>query len=303
MNNHATSGRFRLGIDLGGTKTEVVVIDADHSVRHRKRVKTPSDDYRSILSTMAELVFEADRRFDCRLPVGIGTPGAISPATGLLRNSNTVCMNAMPLKQDIEALLQRPVKIQNDANCLALSEARIGAAKNAAVVFAVIVGTGTGGGVVVNGQLIEGRHRIAGEWGHNAMPWPVESEVTIPCYCGKLNCIETFLSGTGLSARYRRRYGVDRHSEEVVAAMRRGDQAAIEAMQCYYDQFARALANIINIIDPDIVVVGGGMSKIEEIYHEVPARLPTYVFSDYVGTDLKPAQLGDASGVFGAAML
>ena len=303
MDKQGTSHQYRLGIDLGGSKTEIVVVDADLVVRYRQRVKTPSSSYNSIISTITELVEDADSRFGCCLPVGIGTPGAISVRTGKLRNSNTICMNGMPVKDDIEGILQRPVKIQNDANCLALSESIIGAAKNASVVFAVIVGTGTGGGLVVNGQLIEGRHRIAGEWGHNPLPWQSVSECELSCYCGRSNCIETFLSGTGLSARYQARFGEKLPSEEIVDTMRAGNPKAVTAMQAYFDQFARALANVINIVDPDIIVLGGGMSKINEIYLEVPARLSNYVFSDFVATKLRPAENGDASGVFGAAML
>ncbi len=294
---------FRSGIDLGGSKTEVVVLDQHLEVRHRRRVKTPSKDYQSILSTIAELIFEADTIFGCQLPVGIGTPGAISPKNGLLRNSNTICMNDMPFKSDIEDRLQRRVEVQNDANCFVLSEARNGAAKMASVVFGVIIGTGTGGGLVVNGELLEGKHRIAGEWGHNPMPWQQDGESNELCYCGKYNCIETFLSGPGLSNRYQKQLGEHLNSEQIVKAACEGDPSAVQMMDRYYDQFTRALAHVINILDPDIIVLGGGMSRIETIYDEIQQRLGNYVFSDYLTTPVVAAEHGDASGVFGAAML
>lgn len=299
----ASNGAFRLGIDLGGSKTEVVVLDHFYQVHHRKRVKTPAHDYNAILATIADLVAEADQMFRCQLPVGIGTPGAISPRNGLLRNSNTVCMNGRAFLSDLEARLQRRVKIQNDANCFALSESRNGAGKSASVVFGVIVGTGTGGGLVVNGQLLEGKHHIAGEWGHNPLPWLQRGDGMQTCYCGKSNCIETFLSGPGLASRYFAQTGENLTSEQIIDSASMGDSTAIQSMEAYYDQFARALASVINILDPDIIVLGGGMSKIEAIYVEIPERLSNYVFSDYIITPVVAAEHGDASGVFGAAML
>lgn len=299
----ASNGSFRLGIDLGGSKTEVVVLDHLYQVRHRKRLKTPAHDYNAILTTIADLVAEADQKFRCQLPVGIGTPGAISPRSGLLRNSNTVCMNGRTFLSDLETRLQRPVKIQNDANCFTLSESRNGAGKSTSVVFGVIVGTGTGGGLVINGQLLVGKHRIAGEWGHNPLPWQQQSDGTQNCYCGKSNCIETFLSGPGLASRYFEQFGQNLTSEQIIDSACAGDSKAAHAMETYYDQFARALALVINILDPDIIVLGGGMSKIEGIYEEIPERLNKYVFSDYITTAVVAAEHGDASGVFGAAML
>ncbi len=202
MELKTTKRPFRLGIDLGGSKTEVVVLDHRFEVQHRRRVKTHSTDYEAILDTISTLVYEADKLFECQLPVGIGTPGAISPRNNLLRNSNTVCMNDRPFKSDIEALLNRSVRVQNDANCFVLSEALNGAAKVASVVFGVIIGTGTGGGLVVNGRLLEGKHRITGEWGHNPMPWQRDSDCKELCYCAPYNSIEKFLSCPGLSIRY-----------------------------------------------------------------------------------------------------
>lgn len=294
---------FRAGIDLGGTKTEIVVLDGEYQVQHRHRVPTQSQNYDAVLGGIVELVFEADSLFDIHLPVGIGTPGALSPQTGLLRNSNTVCMNGRAFGRDIEQRLGRPVRIQNDANCFTLSESRNGAARDATVVFGVIIGTGTGGGLVVNGELLDGRHRIAGEWGHNPLPWYKVEEGTLPCYCGKSDCIETFLSGPGLEKRYQQRFGHDLNSEQIVELAGAGDANCMEALDCYYDQLARALAHVINIIDPDTIVLGGGMSNIVEIYQQITERLPNYVFSDFVSTVIVPAEHGDASGVFGAALL
>jgi fructokinase len=295
--------QYRAGIDLGGTKTEIVVLDQQLQVKHRRRVPTRSQSYDAVLAGIADLVFEADRLFETRLPVGIGTPGALSPQTGLLRNSNTVCMNGRAFAQDIEQRLDRSVSIQNDANCFTLSESRNGAARNASVVFGVIVGTGTGGGLVVNGQLLDGRHRIAGEWGHNPLPWYRAEEGSLPCYCGLSDCIETFLSGPGLEKRYQRRFGQNLSSEQIVTAARAGDSGCAHALDRYYDEFTRALAHVINIIDPDMIVLGGGMSNIAEIYQQIPSRLPQYVFSDCVTTPIVAAEHGDSSGVFGAALL
>jgi len=294
---------FRAGIDLGGSKTEIVVLDGEYQVLHRHRAPTQSQNYDAVLAGIAELVAEADALFDTRLPVGIGTPGALSPQTGLLRNSNTVCMNGRAFGRDIERCLGRPVTIQNDANCFTLSESRNGAARDAAVVFGVIIGTGTGGGLVVNGELLDGRHRIAGEWGHNPLPWYKVEEGTLPCYCGKSNCIETFLSGPGLEKRYRQRFDHKLSSEQIVELAGAGNTSCMEALDCYYDQLARALAHVINIVDPDMIVLGGGMSNIVEIYQQIPERLSNYVFSDSVNTPVVAAEHGDASGVFGAALL
>jgi fructokinase len=304
MNNQKKrDNAYRLGIDLGGTKTEVVVLDGHNSPVFRKRVDTPIDDYNAILSLLINLVAEAEQVVGQRLAVGIGTPGAISPRTGLLRNSNTTCMNGRAFKDDFEKKLQRHVYIQNDANCFALSESINGAGQNHTVVFGVIIGTGTGAGLVVNGQLINGPHAITGEWGHNPLPWHTERDGSPRCYCGKQACIETFLSGQGLAANFLRTYGVALSSEQIVARARLRDKHCLTTMDEYFDQVARALAHVINMIDPDVIVLGGGMSNISEIYQQVPQRLAAYVFSDYVDTPLLPATHGDASGVLGAALL
>ena len=298
-----SGGHYRLGIDLGGTKTEVVVLDRQNNPIYRKRVNTPADNYGDILGLLSNLVVDAEKEVGEKLEVGIGTPGAISPRSGLLRNSNTACMNGRAFKIDIENYLRRYVHIQNDANCFALSEAMHGAGQNHAVVFGVIIGTGTGAGLVVNRQLINGPHGITGEWGHNPLPWHTKNDGNPDCYCGKQACIETFLSGQGLAANFQRNYNIALPSEQIVAQARLGNNDCLKAMAEYFDQMARALSHVINMIDPDVIVLGGGMSNIEEIYQQVPKRLADYVFSDYVETPLLPATHGDASGVLGAALL
>ena len=245
---------YRLGIDLGGTKTEVVVLDEENSPVFRKRMATPANDYDAILTLLGSLVAEAENAVGQTLTVGIGTPGTISPRSRLLRNSNTICMNGRAFKDDIEERLQRQVYIQNDANCFALSEAIDGSGQNHAVVFGVIIGTGTGAGLVVNGQLINGPHAITGEWGHNPLPWHTEHDENPHCYCGKQACIETFLSGQGLAANFLSNYGVALSSEQIVAQAGLRDKRCLKAMAEYFDQMARALAHVINMIDPDVIV-------------------------------------------------
>lgn len=292
-----------LGIDLGGTKTEVVVLDENYTSLYRQRAVTPAHDYDAILTLIASLVAEAEKAVGRRLVVGIGTPGAISPRSGLLRNSNTICLNGRAFRDDIENRLQRTVRIENDANCFALSEAINGAGQNHAVTFGVIIGTGTGAGLVVNRQLIVGPHAITGEWGHNPLPWHEAGDGNPLCYCGKHACVETFLSGRGLAANFFSNYGTLLNSKQIVEGARLGEQDCLQAMDGYFDQMARALAQVINLIDPNVIVLGGGMSNIAEIYQQLPVRLASYVFSDYVETPILPATHGDASGVFGAALL
>jgi len=295
--------QFRLGIDLGGTKIEAVLLDSAGQVVFKQRVATPVDEYRAILSSIQQLLNQAEKFAGEQLSVGLGTPGAISPRTGLLRNSNTACMNGQSLLQDFQQTLQRPVRIENDANCFALSEAIDGAATDYALVFGIIIGTGTGGGLVMNKQLITGPHAIAGEWGHNFMPWTQPFDVARTCYCGKHSCIETFLSGPGMAANAKELTGHSLSSEQIVEKAGQGDELCIVQLDHYYDQMARALAMLINILDPDAIVLGGGMSNIEGIYKEVPERLKQYVFSDYVETRLLAPKFGDSSGVRGAAWL
>lgn len=296
-------GRFDLGIDLGGTKTEVVVLDPSGQVVHRRRVSTPAADYAALLDMLVQLVDAAERELGVETRVGIGIPGAISPLTGQLRNSNTRCLNGQPLHEDIESRLGRSVRIENDANCFVLSEAVNGAGRGYPIVFGVIVGTGTGGGIVIDGKLVNGPHSITGEWGHNPLPWHRASDGEPACYCGKRACIETFLSGPGLARNFAAAFARELGSEEIITAAGQGDADCAAMLLRYHDQMARALAHVINLLDPHAIVLGGGMSNIESIYREVPGLLPAYVFSDSVVTPLLPAAHGDASGVFGAAML
>lgn len=295
--------QFKLGIDLGGTKIEALLLDGCGQPLFKKRVNTPADDYQAILSAIKTLVKQAEACAKQELCVGLGAPGALSPSTGLMRNSNTLCLNGRNLRADLQHTLQRQLRIQNDANCFVLSEAMDGAAADDAMVFGVIIGTGTGGGLVFNKQLISGPHAIAGEWGHNPMPWPQPFDIQRPCYCGKQGCIETFLSGPGLAGNALALTGKHLNSREIVQRAEQGDALYQQQMEHYFDQMARALAHVINIIDPDAIVLGGGMSNIQAIYREVPTRLAQYVFSDYVATKIVPARYGDSSGVRGAAWL
>ncbi len=293
----------KLGIDLGGSKTEVVVLDPGLNPVFRERVATPAHSYDDILGTIVQLVERAEAAVGVKTSIGVATPGAISPDSGRLRNSNTVCLNDRPVAEDLAALLAREIRIENDANCFALSEAINGAGAGQRVVFGVIIGTGTGGGLVVDGRLVNGPHRISGEWGHNPLPWLRVEDGSPSCYCGKQACIETFLSGPGLARNFKQRYGRALESREIFAAAAAGDRDGVEMAAAYHDQMARALAHLINILDPDAIVLGGGMSNIDSIYAEVPALLPRYVFSDFVATPILRALHGDASGVFGAALL
>ena len=299
---------MRIGIDLGGTKIEAIALADTASgagttlLRHR--VPTPAGDYAGILNAIAELVTLTENETGQSGTVGVATPGAISPATGLLKNSNSTVLNGKPLDRDLEARLRRPIRMENDANCLALSEAVDGAAANARVVFGVILGTGVGGGVVVNRQVHDGRNRIAGEWGHNPLPWARADELPGPgCYCGKLGCVETFLSGAGLTRDYRLRSGQQRTAVAVAEAAAAGDPLANQCLDLYRDRLARSLASIINVLDPDAIVLGGGLSNLTCLYPSLPALLRSYTFSADAGTPIVRAMHGDSSGVRGAAWL
>jgi fructokinase len=295
---------FRIGVDLGGTKIEAIALADDGSIPVRLRIATPRHDYRATLSAIAGLVTEIEAQIRRRASVGIGMPGALSPATGLVKNANSTWLNGQPLAQDLSALLDRPLRFANDANCFALSEASDGAAAGAACVFGVIIGTGTGGGVVVNGQVLTGVNAIGGEWGHNPLPAPLPDELPGPaCYCGRHGCIETFLSGPGLARDHERATGLAVEPAEIARLADDGDAEATATLERYEDRMARALASIINVLDPDVIVLGGGMSNVARLYHRVPARWARYVFSDRVDTRLVPPRHGDSSGVRGAAWL
>ena len=299
-----TAGSFRIGIDLGGTKTELIALDAAGYERLRLRRPTPGGDYAATLQLIEALVREAEAKLGARASVGLGTPGAISQKTGRMKNCNSTCLNGKPLKEDVERLLARDVRIANDADCFALSEATDGAGRGASTVFGVILGTGVGGGIVVRGQLLEGVNRIAGEWGHNALPWPQPEELPGPaCYCGRHGCVETWLSGSGMSADHRRVTGMELPGDEIAARAAQGDIACCATLERYTQRLARAFAQVINILDPEAIVLGGGVANIGMLYEVVPQLWGEWVFSDEVRTRLLPNRHGDSSGVRGAAWL
>jgi fructokinase len=294
----------RIGIDLGGTKIEAAVLADDGTVRARRRVPTPRDDYPATLRSIAALVEDLEREMGAPALVGVGMPGTISPATGLVKNANSVWLNGQRLAEDLRRVLPRPIRFANDANCFALSEAVDGAAAGAGAVFGVIVGTGTGGGVVVNGRIWTGPNAIAGEFGHNPLPWPNLDEGPGPqCYCGKTGCIETYLSGPGLSRDHERTTGQSLDAAGIAGRAAAGDAAAEATLRRYEDRMARALATVVNILDPDVVVLGGGLSNLARLYTTVPRLWTRYVFSDRVDTRLVSPRHGDSSGVRGAAWL
>ncbi len=295
---------MRIGIDLGGSKIEIIALDDLGRELYRQRTATPQHDYHAILHTITQLVTRAEQHCQQSASVGIGIPGAISPATQRVKNANTTCLIGKPLQQDLEQQLQRPVHIANDANCFAVSEATDGAGQSANVVFGVIIGTGTGAGIVIDKQLLHGANAIAGEWGHNPLPWPCTDELPGPaCYCGKLGCIETFLSGPGFTADHQQHRGQGNNPKEILALANSGDVIAEASLQRYEDRLARALAGVINILDPDVIILGGGMGNIQRLYQNVPKQWGRYVFSDQIVTQLLPPVHGDASGVRGAAWL
>ncbi len=299
----AKSRRVKLGIDLGGTKTEVIVLDDAGNERWRARRPTPREDYAATLQGIAALIREAETKVDTggtALPVGIGIPGAESLASGLVKNANSTWLIGKPLRADLETLLGRPVRLANDANCFALSEAVDGAGAGAAVVFGVILGTGVGGGIVVDGRVLAGANAIAGEWGHNPLPG---EHHRLPCYCGRKGCIETYLAGPALARDHRMAGGADLTAEQIAAAAAAGDADAEATLQRYEARLARALATVINLLDPEVIVLGGGLSNIDRLYANVPRRWGAQVFSDTVTTRLRKHRHGDSSGVRGAAWL
>ena len=294
---------MRIGLDLGGTKIEAVALGDDGRELVRRRVSTPPE-YLGTLAAMADLVRDVERQTGQTGTVGVGIPGVISRATGLIKNSNSTWMNGKPIADDLPQLLGRPVRFENDANCFALSEGSDGAGAGADVVFAVIIGTGTGGGITVGRRVISGHNQIGGEWGHNPLPAPQDDERPGPiCYCGRSGCIETFLSGPGLARDYAAHGGDARTAAEIAACAAAGEGAAVRCLARYEDRMARALASVINVIDPDVIVLGGGLSNIDRLYTSVPAQWSKYIFSDRVTTRLVRARHGDSSGVRGAARL
>jgi fructokinase len=296
---------MRIGIDLGGTKIEGIAIDGDGRERVRRRIVSPRGDYRNTLDAVAGLVREIERQIDATGTVGVGIPGTISPATGVIKNSNSTWLNGKPLADDLSSLLDRPIRFANDANCFALSEATDGAAAGAHVVFGVIVGTGTGGGVVIDRHVLVGANAIGGEWGHNPLPAAhgADESPGPDCYCGRSGCIETFLSGPALARDFTAHAWEESTAEDVARRAAAGDVLAQDAMTRYEERMARALGSVINLLDPEVIVLGGGLSNIDRLYTNVPRLWSRYVFSDRVDTQLVRATHGDASGVRGAAWL
>jgi predicted NBD/HSP70 family sugar kinase len=298
---------FRFGIDLGGTKIEIIALDETGQERHRQRIATPKGDYAATIGAIVQLVQQAETALGAKGSVGIATPGAVSRMTGRIKNANSTCLNGQPLVEDLQRALTREIRIANDANCFALSEAIDGAGADADVVFGVILGTGVGGGVVINRQVLTGANAIAGEWGHNPLPIfsPSNTSAELPghaCYCGKRGCIETWLSGPGLAKHFLEATGTALTAEQIVAHAAT-DPRCEAALQTYEDRLARSLASIISVLDPDVIVLGGGLSNVARWYDAVPRRWTQYAFSDHVATRLLPPKFGASSGVRGAAWL
>ena len=295
---------MRIGVDLGGTKIEIIALDDNGAPVLRRRVPTPVGDYSGTIRAIAELVRSAQSQIGVLASVGIATPGALSPQTGLLRNSNSVVLNGKPLDRDIANALGQSVRLENDANCLAISEAIDGAGAGCRVLFGAILGTGVGGGIVVEGRILTGLNRIGGEWGHNPLPWTTESERPgHRCYCGKSGCIETFLSGAGLAREYFSLSQKELRAEQIGAAEQSGEPDAVRSLAMYKDRLARSLVALINVLDPDVIVLGGGISNTETLYIGLPDLIARYAFSDGIRTRVVRAAHGDSSGVRGAARL
>ena len=292
----------RIGIDFGGTKIEAAALDASGAILARLRAPNPGE-YRAAIETVADLIGSVEAKAGPSASIGVGMPGSISPRTGLIRNANSTWLNGRNFGADLEVALGRPVRLANDANCMALSEAADGAAAGAKVVFGAILGTGCGGGVVIDGRLIDGANGIAGEWGHMPLPWPVARYRAPPCWCGRTGCLETYISGTAFEADYQRSTGRKRSAPLILEDARRGERWAQESLDRYVDRLARALAVVADLIDPDVIVLAGGMSNVVELYDRVPEAVKTYVFSDVWGSRIVKAEHGDSSGVRGAAWL
>lgn len=305
--NGTGAGNVRIGIDLGGTKIEVIALDDKGQALLRKRVATPRDDYPGTVETIAALVEWVEQETRQRGSVGVGIPGTLSPYTGKVKNANSVWLNGQHLAQDLQTRLQRPVRMANDANCMAVSEATDGAGIGMKTVFAVIIGTGCGSGIALNGKVHSGSNGVAGEWGHNPLPWMDEEEwriqQTVPCYCGKSGCTETFISGTGLMQDYERLSGQHRSGAEIVQLAAAGDRLAERALSHYEQRLAKALAQVVNLLDPDVIVLAGGMSNADRLYGALPFLITPWVFGHECQTPIRKAVHGDSSGVRGAAWL
>jgi fructokinase len=304
LSPHGYSAHARIGVDLGGTKIEAIALAGDGAVLARRRLPSPRDSYQATLSTVADLCLALESEIGRPATVGVGIPGAVSPATGLVKNANSTWLIGHPLQQDLERRLARPIRLDNDANCFAVSEATDGAAAGADPVFGVILGTGVGGGIVIGGRPIVGASAIAGEWGHNPLPRMTDGERPGPrCYCGRDGCVETFLSGPSLARDHREATGETRTAAEIAAAAEAGDATAAATVERYVERLARALAGVVNILDPEVIVLGGGVSNIARIYRRLPELMRQHVFSDALAVRIVPPKHGDASGVRGAAWL
>jgi len=298
------SARFRIGIDLGGTKIEGAAVDILGSVPVRRRVDTPTGDYHATVASVIGVIDAIQKEIGGIAPVGIGIPGTVSPGTGLVKNANSTWLIGRPLQRDLDAALGRPTRLANDANCFVLSEATDGAGAGLGTVFGVILGTGVGGGITVGGRILVGANAIAGEWGHNPLPWPAPGEIGgPPCYCGRTGCLETYLSGPAIAVDHHRHTKRRLSAPEIAAAAGSGDAECGATLRRYMDRLARGLASVINLLDPDAIVLGGGLSAITALYDRVPGIWSGYVFSDQVATRLLPPVHGDSSGVRGAARL
>ena len=299
-----TETGMRIGIDLGGTKIEALAIDDRGAELARHRVDTPRDDYEATIKAMVALVHRMESETGKTGTVGAGIPGTISRVTGRVKNANSTWLNGQPFHKDLTAALGREVRVANDANCLAVSEATDGAAAGVRFVYGVILGTGCGGGVALEGCVHDGPNGVAGEWGHNPLPWPKPEESPGPaCYCGKRGCMEMWVSGTGIARDYKNITGTAKTTREIVADFTAGDRVASETIERFEDRLARGLSNVINILDPDVIVIGGGVSRVEHIYGALPKLLPQYVFGGEASTPIVQAKYGDSSGVRGAAWL
>ena len=298
--------RWSIGVDVGGSKIEAIVLDPAGVEQWRQRIASPSADYPTMLDAIVALAAEARDAAGGAASIGFGTPGSATPQ-GPIKNANTVCLNGKPLERDLARRLGQPVRVANDANCLALSEATDGAGAGAPVVFAAILGTGTGAGIAVNGRVLTGPNGLAGEWGHNPLPWASDDEARPACYCGQRGCIETLVSGPGLARDHLTRYGMVLSAEQIARGAAAGDAQCAESIARWTERLARALAQVVNLLDPDVIVLGGGLSRIDSVYRELPVLLPRWVFCgglrDAVRTRIAPALHGDSSGVRGAAWL
>lgn len=295
---------MRIGIDVGGTKIEAILLTQSGQEVARRRINSPRNNYSATLDSIKSLVGDLEKEWRVTATVGIGIPGTVSRETGLVKNANSTWLIGHPFPQDVEHVLNRPVRVANDADCFTMSEATDGAGKTARLVFGVILGTGVGGGVCWEGRLLEGSNGIVGEWGHNPLPWPEEDERPGPsCYCGLKGCVETFLSGPGLQRDYLSRTGEDKTAQEIYQGVKENHRPSVSTFERYEHRLARGLASVVNVLDPDVIVLGGGLSNCERLYHTIPSLWHKWIFSDRVNTQLVRAQHGDSSGVRGAAWL